>query len=89
LMEKSLVYREEEPAGWTRFRMLETIREFALERLIAHGEEAPLRERHARYYQALVEANGALLFASARQRMLLAAEQENIQAALRWLVQHG
>jgi len=69
--------------------MLETIREFALERLAAHGEEAAARKQHAQYYLAQVEATGALLFAAPRDRMRVAAEQDNIQAALRWLVRYS
>jgi predicted ATPase len=69
--------------------MLETIREYGLERLEASGEADALRRGHARYYLALVEATGALLFATGRERLRTTAEQGNVQAALRWLVQHG
>ena len=69
--------------------MLETIRAFAHERLAAHDEELPLRGHHARYYLAMLEASGALLFAGAPKRRRHAAEQHNVQAALRWLVTLG
>jgi predicted ATPase len=89
LVEKSLLVQGEGPGGEPRFAMLETIRAYAWEQLVAAGEAAALRRRHAEYYLAMVEATGALLFAGARKRVRLAAEQANVQAALRWLVQHG
>jgi predicted ATPase len=89
LVDKSLLVQEDGPEGEARYVMLETIRAYAWERLTASGEEAALRRRHAAYYLALVEATGGLLFAGARKRARLAAEQGNVQAALRWLVQHG
>jgi hypothetical protein len=48
-----------------------------------------VQRRHAEYFLTIVEETGALLFASARKRSRLAADQDNVQAALRWLVQHG
>jgi predicted ATPase len=89
LVDKSLVEQAVGPDGEPRYVMLETIREYALGRLEAAGEVATLRERHARHYLALVEATGALLFAKEPTRARLAAEDGNVQAALRWLVQGG
>jgi predicted ATPase/DNA-binding XRE family transcriptional regulator len=87
LVDKSLLVQTVGPDAEPRYVMLETIRAYALGRLEAAGEVAPLRERHARHYLALVEATGALLFAQAATRARLAAEDGNVQAALRWLVQ--
>jgi predicted ATPase/DNA-binding XRE family transcriptional regulator len=89
LVDKSLVSREDGVDGEPRFRMLETIRAFAWERLVAAGEAEPLRQRHAEYYLSMVETTGALLFASTGKRARLAAEHGNVQAALHWLVQQG
>jgi predicted ATPase len=89
LVDNSLVYRVEGPDGEPRCVMLETIREFALEQLESLGEVDDRRRRHADYYLSIVESTGALLFAGAQARARAAAEQDNIQAALRWLVQHG
>lgn len=50
LIGKSLVYTETSSAGEQRFFLLETIREFALEQLRAHDEEATLRQRHYAAY---------------------------------------
>lgn len=89
LVDMNLITCTTGPDDEPRFGMLETIRGFALERLSACGEEDAVRRRHAQYYLALVEATGALLFAPALVRMRIATEQDDIQAALRWFVQHG
>jgi len=89
LVDKSLVVQYEILVGEPRFRMLETIREFARDQLAASGEEATLLRRHAQYYLAMVETTGALLFAGTQKRVRLAYEQDNVQAALRWLVKQG
>lgn len=79
-----------EPAGEAlpRVRMLETIRAFAADQLLAAGEVPDTQRAHARAYLALAEeleprllgANQAQSFAA------LDAEQENIRAALTWAV---
>jgi predicted ATPase len=89
LADQSLIYQVDDPTGELRFAMLETIRECALEQLAATGEEEATRRRHARYYLWLVEQTGALLFAAAPKRSRTAAEQDNIRAALGWLVRDG
>jgi predicted ATPase len=89
LVDNSLVDQAEGLDGTPRFRMLETIRAYAAEQLVASGEEAGVRREHATYYLSLVKATGALLFASEQKRALQAAEQGNVQAALQWLVQYG
>jgi predicted ATPase/transcriptional regulator with XRE-family HTH domain len=89
LVDKSLVAQDSGPDGTPRFRMLETIRAYAWEQLIASSEDALLQRWHANYFLSLVEDTGALFFASEGKRARLAAEQGNVQAALHWLVQHG
>src|SRR6266542_5035856 len=66
--------------------MLETIREFAQEQLAANGEEAFVRRQHAQHYLARLEATGGWMLVRAGERVCHAADQENIQAALRWLL---
>src|SRR5262249_32918335 len=56
LIDKSLLQREEGIDGRSRFTMLETIREYALERLELSGEAAVLRRRHAEHYLAWAKA---------------------------------
>jgi predicted ATPase len=89
LVDNSLVTQEEGLNGAPRFRMLETVRAYAWERLAASGEDAEVQRRHADYYLGLVKATGALLFASERTQARQAAEEGNVQTALHWLVQQG
>src|SRR5829696_6978662 len=58
LLDKSLLRQEAGPGAESRFIMLETVREFALEQLAASGEDAAIRQRHASRCLALVEAVG-------------------------------
>ena len=55
LVEASLVRPEEQPDGGVRLGLLETVREFALERLEAAGESGALRARDAAHFLALAE----------------------------------
>ena len=56
LADKSLLQRQEDHDGNVRIRMLETIREYARERLGHEGDPAQVRARQAMYYLALAEA---------------------------------
>ncbi|HEY1016008.1 MAG TPA: tetratricopeptide repeat protein, partial [Herpetosiphonaceae bacterium] len=91
LIDKSLVHQAEGDAGHAggaepRFRLLQTIRDFALEQLEAAGELTALRARHCRYYAGLAEASEPGLRSSQQQGWLarLTYEQENLRAALHW-----
>lgn len=89
LVEKSLVRQEADPGGEPRLRMLETIREYALERLEAQGEAEDARRRHAQWALDLVEAAQPSLewraFAERKPWLdRLEAEHANLQAALAW-----
>jgi predicted ATPase/DNA-binding CsgD family transcriptional regulator len=80
LVDKSLVV-----AGDARFRMLETIREYAGERLREAGEEASTRDRHLDHYLAVVEASEPELDRDKDAwRARLEAEHDNLRAALDW-----
>jgi non-specific serine/threonine protein kinase len=75
---------EFEPA----FGMLETVREYAWERLAAAGELAVAQRAHAHYFLALAERADPLL-RTCEQRawyVRLEREQDNLRAALRWLL---
>ncbi len=81
LVDKSLARAEE-----GRFRLLETIREFALERLEDSSETEQLRRRHAAYYLALAQVAEPELTGAEQHIWLerLAADYENLRAALEW-----
>jgi predicted ATPase/DNA-binding SARP family transcriptional activator len=74
-----------------RYRMLETIRAYALERLTQAGEATEARDAFARYYCELAETADPLLRTADQMRWfhLLSAEQDNTHAALRWAVARG
>jgi predicted ATPase len=85
LVDDSLVRRRELADGSLRFLMLETIREFAWERLQEAGEVGILRERHGRHYESIAERVSVALEGPRGDWLeLLDAEQENLRAALSW-----
>src|SRR5919202_6269839 len=55
LLDKSLLRQEEGPEGEPRFVMLETIHEFAREKIQESGEAESLRKLHAQYFLTLAE----------------------------------
>ena len=71
--------------------MLETIREFAVERLREHGGREAARDRHAGYYAGLAEAHEQALMGADQAAALdrLEAEQDNLRAALSWFLERG
>ncbi|WP_204074138.1 BTAD domain-containing putative transcriptional regulator [Planotetraspora phitsanulokensis] len=87
LVDKSLVEVTEDG----RYRMLETIRAYALERLAEAGESGEFHARHARHFLALAEEAEPRLRAAGQERWIarLAAEQDNLHAALRWAIDAG
>jgi predicted ATPase/class 3 adenylate cyclase len=78
------------PVGSDRFLMLETIREYALERLEASPDAAELRERHALAFAELAERARIELAGPSRAAWELRLETEiaNVRAALAWTVEH-
>src|SRR5690606_17846205 len=74
--------------GDGRYRMLETIRAYAAERLAEAGELEEVRRAHARYFTELAEAAEPGLRTGTQLDRLaeLTAEHENLTAALRWAV---
>ena len=93
LLDKSLLQRIEQDSSEPRFVMLETIREYALERLAASGEADFTRRAHAAYCIVLAEEG---ISEASEKRMeiwsrLWDAEHCNLRAALDWLVEtsHG
>jgi len=83
LVDQSLL-RRVESGDEPRFLMLETIRDFAREKLEESGEAGEIELRHARAYLALAELAAARLFGSEQKSLLdrLELEQGNLRAAL-------
>ncbi len=91
LVDKSLL-RQEEKGGDLRFRMLETIREYALERLTAAEEADRFQRAHADYCLELAEqAEPGLLGGWSQAEWLdrLREDHDNLRAALSWFIRHG
>jgi non-specific serine/threonine protein kinase len=86
LTSKSLVLAERMPGEAARYRMLETIREYAGEKLAETGEEAAVRDRHLEFFVILAEVAEPELFRPDQVSWLnrLEAEHENLRAAAAW-----
>lgn len=86
LFDNSLLVTREVPTGELRFGMLETVREYALEKLELSGEAETFRRRHAEYYLQMVEQAEPHLRGLEQGKWLgiLDQEHDNIRAALRW-----
>ncbi|MGW0059286.1 AfsR/SARP family transcriptional regulator [Streptosporangium sandarakinum] len=90
LVDKSLVVADEHGAA-VRYRMLETVRAYAAERLAESGEETRVRLAHAVFFTELAEASDPALRDHGQVAALagLAAEHDNLSAALRWAVEES
>jgi predicted ATPase/DNA-binding CsgD family transcriptional regulator len=90
LLDQSLLRRAAE-TDEPRYTMLETIREYATEALIAAGEEESARRDHAAYFHRMaVDAEAGLRGPDQqRQRDALESELDNLRAALAWTLRDG
>jgi predicted ATPase/class 3 adenylate cyclase len=87
LVDNSLLRQVEMGEGEPRFIMLETIRAFALEKLVESGEAAMLQERHARYFgKLIIDRAGHELYSANALYWLnwLEGELDNVRATLDW-----
>jgi predicted ATPase/DNA-binding CsgD family transcriptional regulator/uncharacterized protein HemY len=86
LVDKSLLRQSQRAEAGTRFVMLATIREYALERLMASGEVGHIQYLHAKYFLELVEQAVREFESPARTMWIerLEADYSNIRAALLW-----
>jgi predicted ATPase/class 3 adenylate cyclase/DNA-binding CsgD family transcriptional regulator len=89
LVDKSLVVAENS-RGRTRYRLLETVRQYALEKLGESGEANEVRSRHRDHYTAMA----ALLDAPARSDYHVRVEKadddmDNLRAAFGWSIESG
>jgi predicted ATPase/class 3 adenylate cyclase len=90
LVRKSLLVADRS-SGRTRFSMLETIRQFAEEQLVAGGAATEIRAAHSRYFAGR-EADILALWDSPRQREAydwFTIELANLRTAFRWATDHG
>jgi predicted ATPase len=91
MVDKSLVQRVEQAKGESRFVMLETIRDYALEKLEASGEAGITKRAHAAYYLVLAEeeATEQRVAEGADWLERFALDHDNFRAGLEWLTETG
>jgi predicted ATPase/DNA-binding SARP family transcriptional activator len=91
LLDNSLLRIERMSGGEPRFGMLETMREYALERLAERGDGDAVGGRHARFYLRLAEEAEPALLGPAQLRVArnLGSEGDNLRAALFWAAESG
>src|SRR3984893_14622519 len=91
MVDKSLVQQIEQGKGESRFVMLETIREYALEKLEVSGEEALTKRAHAVYCLVLAEEETRKQSGAEGVEWLerFAIEHDNFRAGLEWLTETG
>jgi ATP/maltotriose-dependent transcriptional regulator MalT/predicted ATPase/DNA-binding XRE family transcriptional regulator len=92
LVNRSLVLRGEAPDGTVRYRLLEPVRQYALERLREDGAEAEAAQRrHAAHFVALARTAAPLLRTMAQVREVERLEREyaDLSAAMAWLLAHS
>lgn len=77
LVEKSLVLSREDEEGGFRYGVLETIRQYAWERLEISGERETVRRRQRDYFLMLLKENGAKRSAVERERWFTVLEEEH------------
>jgi predicted ATPase len=91
LVRKSLVIAGDDARGGTRYRMLETLRQYARERLDDDGETDAWRRRHAEYFADLAARIGEGMLGpdEFEWRTRLQSELDNIKAATSWAIDSG
>ena len=87
LVDHRLLVRSEQVHRQSRFRMLEPIRDFALDQLVAEGEDDAALDAHAAWCMSLGERTFAVLRGSGRSQWFdsLEAELDNLRGAFAWL----
>jgi predicted ATPase/DNA-binding NarL/FixJ family response regulator len=88
LLQKSLLYQDTSVQGQVRFRMLETLRSYALDRLAASGSHDTARERWVEYHRALTTRASAALLGRGQGEWLtvLDREMDNLRDVLQWCI---
>jgi predicted ATPase/class 3 adenylate cyclase len=88
LVDKSLVVAQFSASGQARYRMLESIRSYAADRLEELGDTQRMRERHAAFYTALGETAAPLMLGVDGPEWVrrMALEADNLRAGIEWLL---
>jgi predicted ATPase/DNA-binding SARP family transcriptional activator/DNA-binding CsgD family transcriptional regulator len=91
LVDKSLVVARASTDGAVRYRMLEPVRQYGLERLAGSGETDEVRRRHAEFFLAFAEEAEPGLWGAEEATWLgrLEGEHDNLRAALSWSLEQG
>jgi predicted ATPase/class 3 adenylate cyclase len=91
LLDKSLIRQEETGRGGPRFTMLETIHEYARERLWERTDAGTTHRRHAEYFLTLAEESEPRSGGPEQVAWFerLETENDNLRAALTWAIDHG
>jgi tetratricopeptide (TPR) repeat protein len=91
LVDKSLIRQAETPSGEPRFSMLNTIREFAAERLAEEADADAARARHAEWFLAFAGDMAPRLMDTDKRPHLDALEREhdNLRSAIHWAIERG
>jgi len=89
MVDKSLAQQLDLPGAETRFHMLSTLREYALERLAESGEQHATRRAHAAYYLVLAEECGEELSTHPEWLERFDLEHHNFREALEFLIRTG
>lgn len=93
LVDKSLVLAQEQHDGQMRYRLLETLRQYGQERLLQQAESNTIGQHHAAFFLQLVEQSERMtnwLKGAGREWLdRLDLEQDNLRAAVRWLINDG
>jgi predicted ATPase/class 3 adenylate cyclase len=89
MLDASLVRRTSSSAGDVRLRLLQTVREFAIDRLREAGQEAPTRSRHAKWFLRLAEDAAPRFTTGEEVPGKIELEHDNVRSALRWMIDSG
>src|SRR5215213_9085784 len=91
LVDKSLVVAEATGEGGVRYRLLEPVRQYALQKQEASGEAEEVRHRHAEFFLALAEDAEPRLRGAEDVEWLerLEREHDNLRVALSWALERG
>ena len=91
LVDKSMVVADTAAEGATRYRLLETLRQYGHERLIESGQENAVCQRHVEFYTHLAELLEPRLIGPDEVVWFdcLQAEEDNFLSAMSWSVSHS